>query len=135
MSRTASITKPVVSTGSGTPSFSTSPGPRTGGSRVGGPPSKARVCPMASQGTRMSEKRIAASTPSRSTGWRVTSAASSGVLHTSRKLARARTARYSGRNRPAWRIIHTGVKSVGRPKQARRKAWEGSMRGCRTGRP
>src|SRR3990172_3026012 len=46
-------------------------------------------------------------------GWIVTSAASSGVLHISRKVCFARISRYSGRYLPAWRIIHTGVQSTG----------------------
>ena len=46
----------------------------------------------------MSEKRIAASSANRRNGCKVTSQASSGVLHSARKLpARSRTARYSGR--------------------------------------
>jgi hypothetical protein len=52
---------------------------------------------MASSGSRMSAKRMAASTPRIWMGWRVTSAASSGVLQRVRKSALARMARYSGR--------------------------------------
>ena len=35
--------------------------------------------------------------------------------------ARARVARYSGRERPAWRIIHSGVRGVGSHSSARSK--------------
>jgi len=57
----------------------------------------------------MSENRIAASNPKRRIGCSVTSAAHSGVKHSLRKLpALSRSARYSGRYRPAWRIIQTG---------------------------
>jgi len=52
---------------------------------------------MASTGMRMSENRMAASTPRRSTGWIVTAAARSGVLHISRKECFRRISRYSGR--------------------------------------
>src|SRR5947208_13104043 len=66
----------------------------------------------------MSLKRIAASTPRMSTGCSVTSAARSGVLQSSRKLTFSRTARYSGRYRPAWRINQIGVLSTGLRKHA-----------------
>ena len=33
-----------------------------------------------------------------------------------------RMARYSGSDRPAWRMNHTGTRSVGRPRHACRKA-------------
>ena len=57
----------------------------------------------------MSENRIAASNPKRRTGCNVTSAAHSGLKHRSRKPpAFSRTARYSGKYRPACRIIQTG---------------------------
>src|SRR5262245_35162574 len=68
----------------------------------------------------MSAKRIAASTPSLSTGSTVTSAATSGVRHSSRNPIRSRIARYSGRKRPAWRMSHTGVKAVERRRHAAR---------------
>ncbi len=69
---------------------------RTGFSKTG-PGTKSSFSPIGSTGVRMSEKRIAASTPRTSTGWMVTSAASSGVLHSSRKVTFSRTAMYSGR--------------------------------------
>src|SRR3954453_18970901 len=58
-------------------------------------------------------------------GCSVTSAASAGVLHSSRKLTFSRTARYSGRYRPACRITQRGARSVVSPRQARRNS--GSM--------
>src|SRR5256885_6213547 len=68
----------------------------------------------------MSLKRMAASTPRRSTGWRVTSAARSGVLHSSRNPTFDRMARYSGRYLPAWRMNQTGVQSGSSRLHARR---------------
>jgi hypothetical protein len=65
---------------------------------------------------------IAASTPSRVTVAIITSAASRGVLQSSRNPTRSRTARYSGRYRPACRMSHTGVRSTGSRRQARRKS-------------
>ena len=63
---------------------------------------------------------MAASKPNRRIGCRVTSAASAGVLHSSRNDTFLRTSRYSGRYRPAWRIIHSGGRGVARPRQASR---------------
>src|SRR5471030_1447014 len=74
--------------------------------------------PIASGTTRMSLKRMAASTPRMSTGCSETCAASSGDLHRSRNFTFSRTARYSGRYRPACRMIQTGVRLTGFPKQA-----------------
>ena len=65
---------------------------------------------------------MAASTPSRRTGCSVISQASSGVRHDARKSCCARSARYSGRYRPACRMIQTGVRSTGSRRQARRKS-------------
>lgn len=51
----------------------------------------------------------------------VTSQASSGFWHKLMKVpAFCRVARYSGRYRPAWRIIHTGVTSTGSRIKARK---------------
>src|SRR3954469_20582781 len=62
----------------------------------------------------MSEKMMAASSAKRRRGWSVTSHASSGVLASARKLpALRRVSLYSGRERPACRMIHTGVYGVG----------------------
>src|SRR6185503_5677686 len=68
---------------------------------------------MASAVTNISENRIAASIPSKSTGSMVTSAAISGVLHISRKEYLFLISQYSFIKRPAWRIIHTGGRSAG----------------------
>src|ERR1700761_3668742 len=80
------------------------------GSSLGpSPASKRTERPSACGTTRMSENRIAASKPKRRTGCSVTSAANSGVKHSLRKPpALARTSRYSGKYRPACRIIQTG---------------------------
>ena len=69
--------------------------------------------PIPTTGVMMSANITAASTPCRRTGWSVTSAHSSGVPATSQKLWRSRSARYSGSERPAWRMNHTGVRSTG----------------------
>ena len=61
----------------------------------------------------MSANITAASTWWRRTGWSVTSAQSSGVPATSQKEWRSRIARYSGSDRPACRMNHTGVRSTG----------------------
>src|SRR5512139_3172247 len=122
--RIVSITKGTFSCGSGTTRESTSFWPWIAFPSNGPFPSwNSRGTPMASTGTRMSEKRIAASTPSRSTGWIVTWAASSGVLHMVRKEWLPRTFWYSGRYRPAWRMIHTGVTSTGSRRHAFRNRY------------
>ena len=75
---------------------------------------------MASGTTKISEKIIAASTPNLSTGCKVTSAAISGfVAKAIKDPAFARTSRYSGKIRPAWRITQTGTRSTGWPNAAR----------------
>ena len=61
----------------------------------------------------MSANITAASTSCLRTGCNVTSAQSSGVSATSQKEWRSRIARYSGNDRPAWRMNHTGVRSTG----------------------
>src|SRR5256886_12014784 len=75
---------------------------------------------MASAGMRISEKTITPSTPSRRKGCKETSVANSGVLQTSRNPCFARISRYSGRYRPACRIIQTGRRGTVSPRQARR---------------
>ena len=108
--RTVSKTKGTVSAGSRSTSRSTSAGERTGRRMTGpSPRENSSPTPRGSTRSRMSAKRIAASTPSFSTGSTVTSAATSGVRQSSRKPSRSRIARYSGRKRPAWRMSHTGV--------------------------
>ena len=67
----------------------------------------------------MSENRIAASTPCRRTGWRVISVTRSGRAQASSMPIPARTARYSGSDRPAWRMNQTGVRSTGSRRIAR----------------
>ena len=56
----------------------------------------------------MSEKKIAASTSCRRTGCRVISLASDGSRHASSIAVPSRAARYSGSDRPACRMNHTG---------------------------
>src|SRR5471030_370104 len=86
---------------------------RTGLANLGPTPwVKLKSPPMASAVTNISENRIAASIPSKSTGSMVTSAASSGVLHIPRNEYLFLISQYSFIKRPAWRIIHTGGRSV-----------------------
>ena len=66
----------------------------------------------------MSEKRIAASTPCRRTGWSVISTTRSGSGAGVEHPTPSRTARYSGSDRPAWRMNHTGVCGTARPAAA-----------------
>ena len=66
----------------------------------------------------MSVNITAASTSCRRTGWSVTSAQSSGWATMSKSPKRLRSSRYSGSERPAWRMNHTGVCSTGSRLQA-----------------
>ena len=70
----------------------------------------------------MSAKSTAASTPCRRTGCSVTSAQSSGVPASSKNEWRSRSARYSGSERPAWRMNQTGVRSTGSRRSARTRS-------------
>jgi hypothetical protein len=70
----------------------------------------------------MSAKRTAASTPCRCTGWSVTCAQSSGVRARSKNEWRSRSARYSGSERPACRMNHTGVRSTGSRRATRTRS-------------
>lgn len=70
--------------------------------------------PAALSGTTMSLKKIAASTPCRRTGCRVISEAISGSRQASSIAVPARSCRYSGRDRPACRMNHTGGRSTDR---------------------
>ena len=76
----------------------------------------------------MSANITAASTPWRRTGCSVTSAQSSGVCATSQKECRSRIARYSGRERPAWRMNQTGVRSTGSSRAARTRSGSTAVR-------
>ena len=90
--RTASSTNGTSASGSGTRRARTCAWVRIGSAKTGAGV-KASSMPMGSRGIRMSEKRMAASTPSSSTGSSVARAASSGVLHMVRKSALSRRAR------------------------------------------
>ena len=70
----------------------------------------------------MSANITAASTSWRRTGWSVTSAHSSGCSQTSKSAWRSRIARYSGSERPAWRMNQTGVRSTGSRRAARTRS-------------
>jgi len=78
-------------------------------SRGPSPASNVTGWPNASGTTKISENKIAASNRNRLIGCSVASAARAGVKHILRKLGvRSRSARYSGRYRPAWRMSQTG---------------------------
>ena len=76
----------------------------------------------------MSANITAASTPWRRTGCSVTSAQSSGVCATSQKECCSRIARYSGSERPAWRMNQTGVRSTGSRRAARTRSGSTAVR-------
>ena len=102
---------------------STSAAVRTGLWMAGPSPLvNSRSRPIGSRISRMSAKRIAASTPRRSAAVTVTSVARPGSLHRSRNGTFERTAWYSGMYRPACRMNQTGVTSVGSRRQAFRNA-------------
>ena len=67
----------------------------------------------------MSANITAASTSCRRTGCNVTSAQSSGWRAISNNPYRLRSSRYSGSERPAWRMNQTGVRSTGSRRAAR----------------
>ena len=70
----------------------------------------------------MSANITAASTPCARTGWSVTSAQSSGRRQTSNRPYCLRSSRYSGSERPAWRMNQTGVRSTGSRRAARTRS-------------
>ena len=74
----------------------------------------------------MSANITAASTSCRRTGCSVTSAQSSGWRAISNSPYCFRSSRYSGSERPAWRMNQTGVRSTGSRRAARTS--NGSMR-------
>src|SRR5205085_3001826 len=86
------------------------------------PSTSSTSIPIPRTGDMMSAKRTAASTSCRSTGCSVTCAHSSGVWATSKNECSARTARYSGSERPAWRMNHAGVRSTGSRRAARTRS-------------
>ncbi len=77
------------------------------------PATMSRSTPTAANGTTMSEKKMAASTPWRRTGCRVISVTRSGRRQDSSMPTPSRTLRYSGSERPACRMNHTGVCGTG----------------------
>ena len=88
---------------------------------------------MACSGTTMSENRIAASTPYRRTGCRVSSADSGASAMAVRMEPAPRAALYSGRARPAWRMNQTGVRVTGSRTQARTRFVRASAVGLTRG--
>ena len=77
----------------------------------------------------MSANITAASTSWRRTGWSVTSAHNSGSWQTSKRVCVFRISRYSGSERPAWRMNHTGVRSTGSSLAARTRSGSGTAVG------
>ena len=97
----------------------TSASVRTGSASTGPVPgTMSTPTPAAYSGTTMSENRMAASTPCRRTGCRVISQANSGVRQAASMAVSARSARYSGRDRPAWRMNQTGSRDGVPPRAA-----------------
>ena len=92
------------------------------GSAITGPTSgtMSRSTPAARSGTTISENKIAASTSYRRIGCRVISQASSGSKQAASMLCCTRSARYSGSERPACRMNHTGTRLGLRPPAAAR---------------
>ena len=124
--RTASSTFSNAS-GPGMRSRSTSAAVRIGCSITGPTPStSSSSTPIAATGVMMSANITAASTSWRRTGCSVTSAHSSGFSATSKNEWRSRRARYSGSDRPACRMNHTGVRSTGSRRHARTRSGSGS---------
>src|SRR4051812_29484808 len=76
---------------------------------------------------------MAASTPYRRTGCRVISVTRSGRAHESSIEMPSRTLRYSGSDRPAWRMNHTGVRPPGSRRQARRNGDAADVEGTDDG--
>ena len=72
--------------------------------------------PARRTGITMSLKKIAASTPCRRTGCSVISLAIAGFRHASSMSVPMRSSRYSGSDRPACRMNHTGVLSPRSPR-------------------
>ncbi len=64
----------------------------------------------------MSLKKMPASTRWRRTGCRVISLAMAGSRQASSMRVPTRRSRYSGNERPAWRMNHTGVVSLRSPR-------------------
>jgi hypothetical protein len=76
--------------------------------------------PAARSGTTMSENRMAASTPCLRMGCSVISVINSASKHACIMVFFARSARYSGSERPACRMNHTGTRLGLRPRAAAR---------------
>ena len=135
-SRRTAVCRNSSRSGSSGGSASTSATDRTGWATTGPTPGLISMStPATTSGSTMSEKRMAASTPCRRTGCRVISVTRSGSWQASSIAVPARSARYSGRDRPAWRMNQTGVRLTGRPRAARTRS-ESSGRGrVTTGHP
>ncbi len=120
-SRIASSSGPTDASGSNGRIRATSAAVRIGRSMTGPTPSTSSTStPAPGSGVVMSANTIAASTSRRCTGCRLTSAHRAASPTISTRRARSRILRYSGSERPAWRMNQTGVVSTGSPRSARR---------------
>src|SRR3954447_23263887 len=119
-SRTDSSVHGTDSSGTGTTSRSTSASDRIG-EAITGPTfsTSSTSTPIPRTGSMMSANITAASTSCRRTGCSVTSAQSSGWRAISNSPYCLRSSRYSGSERPAWRMNQTGVRSTGSRRAAR----------------
>ena len=116
----ASVTRATCS-GASSGSAATSAAVRTGESTTGPVPgTMSTPIPARYSGTTMSENRMAASMSWRRTGCRVISQVRSGVRHASSIALSRRRARYSGNERPAWRMNQTGSRDGVAPRTASR---------------
>ena len=142
-SATSMVTASVMygtSPGSRSRSRATSASVRNGWSVTGPTPGLMSMSrPTARSGTTMSLNRMAASAANRRSGCSVSSAIMSAVVQAASMLNRSRTARYSGSDRPAWRMNQTGVAGTGSRRHARRNSdsfgggcHEGDHLMCRT---
>src|SRR3954454_5454495 len=124
-SRTASRMNGTASSGSGTRRRSTSAPVRTGSAMTGPTFSTSSTpTPLPMTGSMMSANMTAASTPWARTGCSVTSAQRSGWRQTEKRSWCFRSSRYSGSERPAWRMNQIGVRSTASRRQARvRSGW------------
>jgi hypothetical protein len=127
---TASVMK-STSPGSSGRSRARSLSPRIGSAITGPTPGLMSISrPTARNGTTMSLNRMAASTGYRRSGWRVISVITSGRKQALSIGIPPRARRYSGSERPAWRMYQTGVYGTGCRRQASRNGDSSRGLGC-----
>ncbi len=127
---TASVMK-STSPGSRGRSRFRSRSPRIGSPITGPTPGLMSISsPTARNGTTMSLNRMAASTAYLRIGCRVISVMTSGREHALSIGIPPRARRYSGSERPAWRMNQTGVYGTGWRRQASRNGDSSRVLGC-----